>query len=159
MFKRIKNSLKLCQTLHIFHNRRQVSLVIRVPNRAVCPNLALCASQDTELPHLRHGDHELLEEQRLVHSEAFNNLLGLAKGVQILIRIEETLAVHEIDVVLVVEGVRGSDILDSEGVRVIFRAHDFEVLGEGLVHDRVRCRVKTVVEDGAGAATRRREVV
>lgn len=109
----------------------------------------MLASQDAELPHLGHCNHELLEEQRLVERKAFDDFLCLTEAVQILIRREKSLAVKEIDVVLVVKDVGGSDILNGEGVGIIGRTYDLEVLGEGLVHDRVLVWVEAITKGGA----------
>ncbi|KAF4362768.1 hypothetical protein F8388_022425, partial [Cannabis sativa] len=67
---------------------------------------------------------------------------------KILIGGENSLTIHEIDVVCIVEDVRCSKILEGEGVEVFGWAYGFEILSESLVHDSV-LGVETVVEGSA----------
>uniref|UniRef100_A0A803Q8G8 Uncharacterized protein n=1 Tax=Cannabis sativa TaxID=3483 RepID=A0A803Q8G8_CANSA len=67
---------------------------------------------------------------------------------KILIGGENSLTIHEIDVVCIVEDVRCSKILEGEGVEVFGWAYGFEILSESLVHDSV-LGVETVAEGSA----------
>ena len=61
---------------------------------------------------------------------------------QILVRREKPLPVHQIEVVLVVENVGAANIHESPVVSVAPRAGELEVIGEGLVHGGVLIRVQ-----------------
>lgn len=137
------------QGLSSFHHRCQVRSV-RIPCRAIFPNLPLLARQNAQLAHLYHRKHELLEEQSLVNGEALDNLASPLVGVQILVGSEEALSVHEIDVVLVVEHVRAANVEHGGAVGGGCGADGFEVFGKCLVHGRV-LRVEPVGEGSAVA--------
>lgn len=98
---------------HITHDSGQEGLGIGVPNGAIGTNLPLCSRQHAKLTHLEHSKHKLLIEQTLVDSKACDNAFGPLISVQVLVGVEEALAVHEVNVVLVVEGVGGSNVQDS----------------------------------------------
>lgn len=120
-----------------------------VGSRAIGPDLPLVTGQHAQLAHLDHGVHEVFKEERLVDGEALHGSLGPRVDVHVLVRGEEPLPVHEVDVVLVVEGVRGSDVVDGGVYRGVGRAGKVEVLGEGLVHGGVLGGEQAVVEGGA----------
>uniref|UniRef100_A0A8R7TNV4 Uncharacterized protein n=1 Tax=Triticum urartu TaxID=4572 RepID=A0A8R7TNV4_TRIUA len=83
---------------------------------AVVPDLALVAGEEVHVAHLGHGPGELLEEGALVEREAGGHALGGGVVDQALVRLEQALPRDQVEVVLVVEGVRGADV---------------EVLGQG----------------------------
>ena len=125
--------------------------MIASPHLALSSDPPLIPRQHIQLPNLDHGRCKLLEEQRLVHGEAGDDRPRPGVGVQALVRREEALAVHDIDVVLVVEGVGGPSIEHGGVVGVLGRAGAAEGFGEGLVHGGILAGVEAVVEDVAVA--------
>lgn len=136
---------------HIFHDGTQEGLAVGIPDGAVGTNLPLISREHTELTHLQHGEHKLLKEETLVHGKAGDNVSGPLIGVEVLVGGEQALSVHEVNVVLVVEGVGGSDVQDCGVVGGVGGASESEVFAKGFVHNRVLCRVESVAERAAMA--------
>ena len=68
-----------------------------------------------------------------------------------MVRSEQSLSVHEVNIVLVVELVRAADIQHGGVVGGVGGASEFEIFGEGFVHDGVLVRIEPVGEGGAVA--------
>lgn len=122
---------------HIFHDRSQEGLAIGIPDGAVGTNLPLISRQHTELAHLQHGKHKLLKEETLVNGKAGDNAFGPRIGVQVLVGGEQALSIHEVNVVLVVEGIGGSNVQHCGVDGGVGGASESEVFAKGFVHDRV----------------------
>jgi len=98
------------------------------------------------LAHLHHRECELLKKQALVHCKAGDSRPGPRVRVQVLVRGEQALPVHQVHIVLVVEFVRAPYVVHRGVGRVGRRASELEVLPEGLVHVGVLGRVEPVRE-------------
>ena len=120
-----------------------------VADGAVCPDLSLRAGEHLDLAHLDDGEDELVEERRLVDGELGDERPGGGVDEEVLVGGEEALAVLQVDVVLVVEGVGRPDVVDGGVGRVVLRARQLELAGEPLVHGAVLLRVQPPGEGGA----------
>jgi len=143
---------------HVLHHRSQEGLVIGISNGAIGTNLPLIPREHIKLTHLEHSEHKLVKEEALVNGKVGDNALSPRISVKVLVGGEEALAVHEVNVVLVVEGVGGSDVKNGGVVGVGGGARASEVVAEGLVHDGVLGGVEpvgegTAVADAYGVAT------
>uniref|UniRef100_J3L853 Uncharacterized protein n=1 Tax=Oryza brachyantha TaxID=4533 RepID=J3L853_ORYBR len=137
-----------------------------VAGGAVPADLTLRAGEHADLPHLHHGDGELVEERLLVGGELGDDGLGAGVGEEVLVRREQPLPVHQVDVVLVVEHVRRADVVRRAVVGVLLGARQLQLPGEPLVHRLVLLRVQPVAErravrdaDGVPAGERHQVVV
>lgn len=110
-------------------------------------------SQHTELTHLDHCIHKLLKEQVLVNGKAGDDPLSLLIIIQILVGGEQTLSIHQVNVVLVVELVGCTNVKDGGVVGGGCRARDFKGVSEALVDVGGLSGVEAVGEGGAVAAT------
>lgn len=90
--------------------------------------------EHTQLRHLYHRIGKLLKEERLVHSKARDDAPRSLVRVKILVRRQQPLSVHQVNVVLVVEHVRGPDVEDGGVVGIRSGACLFEIVGECFVH-------------------------
>lgn len=108
-------------------------------------------SQHTELPHLQHRLHKLFKKQTLVLRKGFHDIPRPLVRVQILVRREQALAVHQVNVVLVVEGFGRPDIEHDGVVGVGFGAGFLEVLSEVFFHCRVLSGIEALREGAAVA--------
>lgn len=144
-------SLNILHYILSLSSNRRNQQTVGVGNRTVCANLSQTPREDAELRHLDHGSHKLLEEQGLIHGEGDDSRLSSGIGVEVLVGREEALAVHEVDVVLVVELVGGADVEHGGVGGVGGGAGGFEVVGECFVHHRVLSRVEAAGEGGAVA--------
>lgn len=109
--------------------------------------------QHTELAHLDHRLGELVEEEFLVPSEGGDVPLGPGVGEEVLVGEEEALAVDEVDVVLVVEEVGGSEVEVGGVGGGCGGTRGLEGGGEGGVHGGVAGGGEAAEEGGAvGAA-------
>lgn len=88
----------------------------------------------------------MIEKQLLVDRKALHNATCPLVHEQILVGSEQSLSVHEINIVLVVENVRAPYVIHLRVARVRGGTRAFEVVGEGLVHGRVLVRVEPVRE-------------
>lgn len=106
----------------------------------------------------------------MIDGEGDNSRPSSGIGVEVLVGREEALAIHEVDVVLVVERVGGADVEHGGVGGVGGGAGGFEVVGECLVHHGVLSGVEAAGEGGAvadadgvaarqGHHVRRREVL
>lgn len=88
-----------------------VNYLRQIAGRAIASDLTLTTSQHAELPHLDDRQGEFLEEQFLMKRKVQYELFGPLVSVKILVGGEQTLPVHQIHVVLVVDRTR----LESRG--------------------------------------------
>lgn len=126
-----------------FQNGHEVSSVSR---RTVGTNFSLFTRQDIHLTHLDHGHCEVIKKQLLIDGKTLHNTTCSLVHEQILVGCEQSLSVHEINVVLVVENVRAPYVVHLRVVRVCSGTSAFEVVGECFVHGWVLVRVKPVRE-------------
>ena len=118
---------------------------------AVGADLPLRARQHLDLPHLHHGEGELVEEVPLAARELVDEGPGAGVAEEVLVRGEEPLTVHQVHVVLVVERVGRAHVQRRPAVGALRRACPPELAGEGGVQRRVRAREQAVLERRAVA--------
>ena len=90
----------------------------------------------------------MIKKQPLINRKALHNTTCPLVHEQIVVRSEQPLSVHEINVVLVVENIGASYVIHLCVARVSGGTRSFEAVGEELVHGWVLVRVEPACERG-----------
>ena len=112
-----------------------------IASGTVAPDLPVGSCEHAQLAHLRHGHCKFLEKQILIDGKVLHDWSRARFSVEILIGGEESLPIHQVHVILVVEHIGRADVQDSSVAGALGRTRSVQTLGEAFVQSGVLCRI------------------